>query len=1379
MNLTRYMAVTASSGAGTAKYAVDGMVFEQSRWKSANVSTPHWLEVALPGTFEIGSANVITGDWDVGVSSFKLQSWTGSAWADIPGATVTGNTKSQRQIVFSSPVTTDKVRFYSDQDWEIEVKELAVFPPNGGAGFPIDTTIDIRSAQLPMITASSQNSASQRPFLAYDGFAHDNSRWISANVTTQHWLEYAFVHEREVAYAHVYTGLGTGSAIANFTLQSWEAASSSWVNIPGGTVTGNTSTALSLAFQATIRTTKVRLVSDDDGNIRVKELVFLPPNGGAGYPLGTSVALEAPPSQRWADFSDHFYHIVNRTGGLRLRTAPDGTVTVEMTGASFSQQYHILLNIGTDTYRICNRANERCLEVANASLTAGAAVREGDYNALPYQQWRLVGAGSYTKLVNVHSGLRLTVDGTGAVAGSRLVQQPDNADFAQQWSFINVGRFPKKGLSSNEIRGEILKKYNASHYYNWSLDPYYKYEQVDSSHHQPMWWGITNDRLGRNRTEMLLMMRPEWAVADVPKHLLGFNEPNHTDQSNISVQTALNEWSRAEQVKLPLVGPQHDYAWGSWYTSFYDQADAKGFRIDEGGGHIYPTSSSVNYDSFNNGVTDGYNAQNNRIQWVTELNWVNWGGAATWTDDQLYSVLAETLWRYENNPWVKRYQWFAFSPYWANGAPGALEKDGNILPLGRLYGAWDGDLAVRENTWYHIHNRGYNSHLRNNGGSPDLATINTVDSSVNWHLAPAGGGKVYIVSKAGQRLGSDGTTVSLSPVGTTGTAVEWSLTPVAAAPAHYGWYYLHHPASGKRLDSSNGSTFSMTTDTDNSPRWRFIKPYSATPAQGLLARYKFETTLANSSDAGSDATATGSPAFTAGPVGQAVALDGTDDVITASIGLTESADITVATWVYWNGGSDWQRIFDFGPDTNNYMFLTPKAGGGGGLRFTMKNGSGEQQLNAPALPIGEWTHVAVTLSGDRGTMYVNGSAVANGTITINPSDFKGANHYIGKSLYTADPLFSGAIDDFSVYNYALSAAEIANLVPAQLPPGLVAHYRFDDDVADSSSYHSDATAAGGPAYTTGEIGKAINFDGVNDVLSVPANITRSVDITIAAWVRWGGGGNWQRLFDFGSGTGEYMFLTPKSGFNTLRFAFTGSGATGEQVLEAPALAIGKWTHVAVVLNGETGTLYVDGAAVDSRAITLNPYEIGSGSSFIGKAQYPDPLLIGAVDDFRVYNYALDGAAIVRLAGGAAVYDNWVTGHAFPPGTNEPSLDADKDGMANVLEWLFGTEPVGSTSASPAWPKVSLKSVSGSEFPGADSSERYLTLTATVRKSIPGWTLVAQAADSPTSLNDPGSSNDIVSIQLNDLGDFEERAWIHTIPAGDATSCFMRIKLSSE
>jgi hypothetical protein len=76
------------------------------------------------------------------------------------------------------------------------------------------------------------------------------------------------------------------------------------------------------------------------------------------------------------------------------------------------------------------------------------------------------------------------------------------------------------------------------------------------------------------------------------------------------------------------------------------------------------------------------------------------------------------------------------------------------------------------------------------------------------------------------------------------------------------------------------------------------------------------------------------------------------------------------------------------------------------------------------------------------------------------------------------------------------------------------------------------------------------------------------DITIAMWVDWDGGTNWQRIFDFGNGPGEYLYLSPKSGSNTLRFAIVNNGT--EQQLNTTPLVAGQWTHLAVTLGSGTG-----------------------------------------------------------------------------------------------------------------------------------------------------------------------------------------------------------------
>jgi regulation of enolase protein 1 (concanavalin A-like superfamily) len=187
---------------------------------------------------------------------------------------------------------------------------------------------------------------------------------------------------------------------------------------------------------------------------------------------------------------------------------------------------------------------------------------------------------------------------------------------------------------------------------------------------------------------------------------------------------------------------------------------------------------------------------------------------------------------------------------------------------------------------------------------------------------------------------------------------------------------------------------------------------------------------ANDSLNGNHGTAFGTPLYTTGKIGQAVDLDGIDDYIDLPDPIGRTADLTIATWVNWDGGADWQRVFDFGTGTYQYLFLTPKAGGGGlrlALRDPIHGKDVEYQVNAPALATGQWVHLAATLRDNYMTLYMNGQAVGSAfDLQIAPADFPATNNYIGKSQF-ADPLFNGRVDDFRVYGKALKGAEIWSL----------------------------------------------------------------------------------------------------------------------------------------------------------------------------------------------------------------------------------------------------------------------------------------------------------------------------------------------------------------
>ena len=146
--------------------------------------------------------------------------------------------------------------------------------------------------------------------------------------------------------------------------------------------------------------------------------------------------------------------------------------------------------------------------------------------------------------------------------------------------------------------------------------------------------------------------------------------------------------------------------------------------------------------------------------------------------------------------------------------------------------------------------------------------------------------------------------------------------------------------------------------------------------------------------------------------------------------VSDLGDFTIATWINPSTMATWARIFDFGNDTNTNMFLTLRASSNNQPRFAIKvNGSSEQQLTAGSgftLSANTWHHIAITKSGNTARMYLNGRlAATNNNMTFNPKDMGiTTNNWIGRSQYSADPYLNGIVDDFSIYDYALSQEEI-------------------------------------------------------------------------------------------------------------------------------------------------------------------------------------------------------------------------------------------------------------------------------------------------------------------------------------------------------------------
>jgi DUF1680 family protein len=202
------------------------------------------------------------------------------------------------------------------------------------------------------------------------------------------------------------------------------------------------------------------------------------------------------------------------------------------------------------------------------------------------------------------------------------------------------------------------------------------------------------------------------------------------------------------------------------------------------------------------------------------------------------------------------------------------------------------------------------------------------------------------------------------------------------------------------------------------------------PGTGPIHWYKFDGNAADSGSSILNGALNGSPAFVAGQNGQAVDINGGTQFVSLPAGIVNGlSNFTIATWVKLDTSAAWRRIFDFGTGTTANMFLVPTTGSTIRFAITTSGSGGEQRINGTAaLPIGVWKHVAVTKNGNTGTLYVDGVQVGQNTaMTLAPSSLGSTNlNYIGKSQY-ADPNLDGQIDQFRIYNRALSASEVLAL----------------------------------------------------------------------------------------------------------------------------------------------------------------------------------------------------------------------------------------------------------------------------------------------------------------------------------------------------------------
>ncbi|HYG23225.1 MAG TPA: LamG-like jellyroll fold domain-containing protein [Verrucomicrobiae bacterium] len=268
--------------------------------------------------------------------------------------------------------------------------------------------------------------------------------------------------------------------------------------------------------------------------------------------------------------------------------------------------------------------------------------------------------------------------------------------------------------------------------------------------------------------------------------------------------------------------------------------------------------------------------------------------------------------------------------------------------------------------------------------------------------------------------------------------VRFSVVAASPTPMGFQWRFDGNPISGansnvyviSQVGAANAGLYDVVVTNSAGFASTSAPANLVVGAANFLAhRYSFNGNLNDSVG-----TAHGTNFGNATVVDGALVLDGTDSTYAQLPGglLAGLNSATVDFWATIGTTPTSSRIFDFGnslPDFTsaivgfNYLFFTPNSGGAHRLTISSGDVSFEQNAAGTGTLENQTVHVTCVVDppNQRMLLYTNGVLeTINTNMTAPLSSLNNVLTYLGRSLYAVDPYLNGSIDEFRIYNGALS-----------------------------------------------------------------------------------------------------------------------------------------------------------------------------------------------------------------------------------------------------------------------------------------------------------------------------------------------------------------------
>ncbi len=230
---------------------------------------------------------------------------------------------------------------------------------------------------------------------------------------------------------------------------------------------------------------------------------------------------------------------------------------------------------------------------------------------------------------------------------------------------------------------ERIKELRANWFYTWGA--HMPDKVPEGTQFVPMMWGGFGDK-GQETLDKIKQLGKDKKIS----YLLGFNEPDHKDQSNMSVAKVLELWPKLMAVGLPLGSPACAHPDSDWMKQFMDEVDKRKLRVDYIAAHNYGGPSP---EALLKRLQDVHLLFGKRPIVLTEFAVGDWDAKAPdqnrYPPKKVAQFMKAVLPLLEKADYVHGYAWYSAptksSPL---GTSALYDGAGQLTDLGKIYAAF-------------------------------------------------------------------------------------------------------------------------------------------------------------------------------------------------------------------------------------------------------------------------------------------------------------------------------------------------------------------------------------------------------------------------------------------------------------------------------------------------------------------------------------------------------------------------------------------------------------------------------------------------------------------------------------------------------------------